>query len=308
MEYFEAMFHNRYPKGATMSSDYGEKPAFCRQLTYGLMSLSDMVNLHLSSLCSLCSQLMLEQIAREDGHIRPAPDDPITNSDRERIEGWLKIATHSANEFEWKAVHDRIKIIDKKLKKPMSNRTLATELRVLRETIHSGLEWQLVYRYPQEKNAVLTNWKENWSPVLSKFPSAEADIIAGVDLWALQHHTASAFHFMRVLEHGLRALAQDVGKSFDIQNWQNIIDEIEAEIRQIGKNAPRGSEKSERLRFLSEAAKEFVYFKDGWRNHVAHSRANYDEYQARGILEHVKAFMTALSSKLSENPSERPLS
>ena len=181
-------------------------------------------------------------------------------------------------------------------------------MRVLRETINSSLKNQYIYRYPNDRAAVLQAWNAEWAAAIKSFPSAENDIKAGVDLWALQHNTACAFHFMRVLEHGLRALANDVGKSFDVQNWQNIIEEIEAEIRQLGKNLPRGSEKNERLRFLSEAAKEFVYFKDGWRNYVSHNRANYDQYQARGILEHVKAFMTTLSSKLAENPSERPLS
>jgi hypothetical protein len=105
---------------------------------------------------------------------------------------------------------------------------------------------------------------------------------------------------MRVLEHGLRALANDVGLTFDVQNWQNIIDQIEAKIRELGKSLPRGVDKNERLQFLSEAAKEFVYFKDGWRNYVSHSRGTYDKHQARSVMEHVKSFMNTLSTKLTE--------
>lgn len=107
---------------------------------------------------------------------------------------------------------------------------------------------------------------------------------------------------MRVLEHGLRALAADVGKTFSVQNWQNIIDQIESEIRQMGKTLPAGPEKSDRLQFLSEAAKEFVYFKDGWRNYVSHNRAVYDEHLARSALEHVRSFMTVLAGRLAEAP------
>lgn len=108
---------------------------------------------------------------------------------------------------------------------------------------------------------------------------------------------------MRVLEHGLRALAKDVGKAFDVQNWQNIIDQIESEIRTQGKTLPVGPAKSERLRFLSEAAKEFSFFKDGWRNYVSHGRAAYDEHQARMVMDHVRTFMNGLSALLSEQPS-----
>jgi hypothetical protein len=176
-------------------------------------------------------------------------------------------------------------------------------MRVLRETIDSGLKWQYIYRYPQDKSRILTKWKDDWAAVLASFPSASHDIIAGVDCWALHHSTASVFHFMRVLEHGLRALAADVGKNFDVQNWQNIIDQIESEVRNLGKTLPRGLAKSERLQFLSQAAKEFSYFKDGWRNYVSHNRASYDEHQAHSVMEHVKSFMTTLSSKLSEDAS-----
>jgi hypothetical protein len=182
----------------------------------------------------------------------------------------------------------------------LSHRALATEMHVLRETMDNGLKWQLMYRYPNAKAAVLMNWMDDWTQVRARFPSAQTDIQAGVDLWALGHSTASVFHFMRVLEYGLRALAKDVGISFDVQNWQNVIDQIEAEIRKLGKTLPAGIEKSTRLQFLSEAAKEFSYFKDGWRNHVSHNRSSYDEHQSSSVLEHVKAFMTLLSSRLGE--------
>ena len=105
---------------------------------------------------------------------------------------------------------------------------------------------------------------------------------------------------MRVLEHGLRALAIELNKTFDVQNWQNIINEMECEIKSRGKSLPKGAAKNEHLQFLSEAAKEFMYFKDGWRNYVSHARGVYDEHQARSVLEHVRAFMNVLSSRLYE--------
>jgi hypothetical protein len=309
MEYLLATFHFPYPtlkSGATMSSAFGEKPASGRLLPHGLLNLRDMINCYIASLSQLSSQLRLYQIVlgEQPGRVN-GPNDPATDLMIENIHGWLGIAKTVASDFELDAVRDRIGIVENRLsKRRLTNAELSTEMRVLLETVDAGLRGHLIYRYPREQSKVLERWQEDWARVLDGFPSAQKDIQAGVDLWALQHHTASAFHFMRVLEHGLRALAKDVGISFDIQNWQNVIDEIEAEIRQISKRLPRGAEKNERLRFLSEAAKEFVYFKDGWRNYVAHNRANYDEYQSRGILEHVKAFMTTLSSKLREHVAE----
>jgi hypothetical protein len=266
------------------------------------MSILAMVNFHLAALCRLFAQLMLEVVTLGTA-IEQAPQVgriKIDEAEEKRTRGWLKVASLAADQGEWKAVHDRIEIFGRKLDRGINNQDLLSELRVLKETIDKGLEWQLIYRYPTAKNHILSNWKADWAHILEKFPSTSPDIVAGVDLWALGHSTASVFHFMRVLEHGLRALAADVGKAFDVQNWQNIIDQIESEIRSLGKTLPAGLAKSDRLQFLSETAKEFFYFKDGWRNYVSHNRADYDEYQARSVMEHVKSFMIVLSSRLSE--------
>ena len=258
----------------------------------------------MSALCALCSQLKLEQVVREAGTIQPTNlDSAISASDRERLLGWLNIATAVAQDFELQAVSDRVGVITKRLRFPFTQRDFATECRVLSETLHDGLIWHLLYRYPSQKAAILMDWKNAWAPTITSFPTATGDVLASVDLWALNHSTACVFHLMRVLEHGLRALAKDVGKAFDVQNWQNIIDQIESEIRTQGKTLPVGPAKSERLRFLSEAAKEFSFFKDGWRNYVSHGRAAYDEHQARMVMDHVRTFMNGLSALLSEQPS-----
>jgi hypothetical protein len=45
-----------------------------------------------------------------------------------------------------------------------------------------------------------------------------------------------------------------------------------------------------------QAAKDFFYFKDGWRNYVSHGGDPYDEHQARSVLDHVRSFMSHLAS------------
>ncbi|UGY23781.1 hypothetical protein HU675_0038515 [Bradyrhizobium septentrionale] len=247
---------------------------------------------------------MLEQLMREDDLPGPLSLEEsmkqLTSEEAFKIGKWMDEAESISKDFECTAALERIAIIRKSLARGMTHRVLCVELRVLRETIDSGLNNQLIYRYPAEKARVFGNWKSDWEKVIVAFPSAKKDILECVDLWAMAHPTASVFHAMRILEHGLRALAKHVGKTFDIQNWQNIIDEIESGIRDRAKKMPRGSDKNEKLKFLSEAAKEFTYFKDGWRNYVSHNRSDYDEHQARSVYEHVRTFMTVLSSQMGE--------
>ena len=44
----------------------------------------------------------------------------------------------------------------------------------------------------------------------------------------------------------------------------------------------------------SQAATNFGHFNTAWRRHVSHARDNYDEEQARRILDHVESFMNSL--------------
>ena len=168
-----------------------------------------------------------------------------------------------------------------------------------RDAIDIELKEYLYYQYPKDKGHMLLDWEANWKAAIGAF-SIRHDVFSAVDCYALQHNTAAVFHCMRILEHGLTALAQDVGLVFDIQQWNTIIEQIESKVAELRKSLPRGSKKNERMQFLSEASKEFFYFKDGWRNYVSHNRGRYDEHQAAGVLEHTRSFMNHLSTRLSE--------
>jgi hypothetical protein len=169
----------------------------------------------------------------------------------------------------------------------------------LRDAIDIELKEYLYYQYPKAKGQKLLSWKTEWRPALAGFP-IETDVFSAVDCYALQHNTAAVFHCMRILEHGLSVLAANVGLAFDLQQWNTIIEQIEAKITELRRLLPRGKEKNEKMQFLAEAAKEFFYFKDGWRNYVSHNRGRYDEHQAAAVLEHTRAFMNHLASYLSE--------
>jgi hypothetical protein len=181
-----------------------------------------------------------------------------------------------------------------------SAKELATDLKGLRWKIEEELR-DLFFIYLDAKEAQLFDNKAPFGDdVLVAFPSTNVESCEAAQCFALGRHTACVFHCMRVLESGLRVMAADVSVNFDIQNWQNVIDQIESEVLKLGKKLPRGSEKTERMQLLSGASKEFTYFKDGWRNHVAHNRSSYDGNQAESILNHTKAFMGSLAKWMNE--------
>ena len=83
-------------------------------------------------------------------------------------------------------------------------------------------------------------------------------------------------------------------ESSDYENWGSLIDQIEKAIRAIEQER-RSLEKAERSRFYSDVGTQIRYFKNAWRNHVSHSRAMYDEREARRVFMHVRAFMEQLA-------------
>ena len=109
---------------------------------------------------------------------------------------------------------------------------------------------------------------------------------------------------MRAAEIGLRVLANDLNVSFsdrplELAQWQPIIDQMDAKIRGMGQK-PAGLAKEADLKFYSEAASQFRYFKDGWRVRAAHARETFTEAAAKRVLDHVCDFFSSLSDRLSE--------
>ncbi|MDX5365286.1 MAG: hypothetical protein LPK88_02555 [Alphaproteobacteria bacterium] len=264
-----------------------------------LWSLWDLLSPSLTGLLNLVFQLSLYDLMslRRDDH----EDRQIDESTHRQVEGWLRMAAEFAENLEMDGARDRISIFKRNLSKGMTWGDLSIESRVLREALECGLRGQFIYRYSNEQRAFLERWQADWKEVIEQFPDTKNDVFSAVDCCALGHGTASVFHSMRVLEYGLSALASHLDIEVGVQNWQVVIDQIESKIRAQAKTLPRGIEKSERLQFLSEAAKELYYFKDGWRNYVSHNRATYDAHQARSVIEHVRSFMTHLSKRISQD-------
>ena len=135
--------------------------------------------------------------------------------------------------------------------------------------------------------------------VAEKFTSTSIDIEEAGNCFALNRYTACVFHLMRVLQKGLQVMAKALDVGYQIENWGKMIQEIEAKIKAFDALA-KSPEKTEMKRFYSDAAMEFRYFKDAWRNHVVHENILFDEDRTRTILEHVRSFMQSLATKLSE--------
>jgi hypothetical protein len=169
----------------------------------------------------------------------------------------------------------------------------------LRSDLSSDLKVHLFYAVPASESSLMTDPEPFGSVVGAKFSTAAVDIRSAGQCLALDQWTGSVFHCMRVLEHGLRVLAVEAGLSMtatvELENWKNIIDRIEKAVRDL-EGTPRTPERVEKQKRLSTAASQFRYFRDAWRNHVAHSRESYDKTEAQRVWTHTKEFMEGLAT------------
>ena len=150
------------------------------------------------------------------------------------------------------------------------------------------------FRIAQENDKYFQKDDLFGSEVSNAFPSCVDEIRNAGNCYALEQHEATAFHSMKVLERVLGILAKKFGVDFSHTNWHNVIEQIEKQIRKM--DSSFGPDWKEQQKFYSQAAAQFMFFKDAWRNHVMHVRdVPYDEGRAFSIFDHVKQFMQALA-------------
>lgn len=152
----------------------------------------------------------------------------------------------------------------------------------------------------------INNYDRRWGKVLRAFPSTRFEIESALDVFALQHYTASVFHFMRVAEYGLRALANELsvvlpkGKPLTHANWQDIINHCDKQLKQVQHSAPAGPQKDAALTFYSGALSHLHHLKNKYRNEVMHARSVFGVDHAVDASHETKKLMELLASKLSE--------
>jgi hypothetical protein len=139
----------------------------------------------------------------------------------------------------------------------------------------------------------------------TKFPSLRREISEAGKCLALGRATASAFHSVRVLEAGIRAISRCLGipdptKGAD-RSWHNMLKAIETESR---KRWPTAADRfSGDGKTFEELHGAFSAVQNPYRNATAHLDCDYDEDQARHLLEMSKGLFQRIAARMDERGS-----
>ncbi len=139
--------------------------------------------------------------------------------------------------------------------------------------------------------------------VASNFPSIAYDVEQSGKWLACDLATASAFHSIRCIEAGLRALARclcipDPTTGRD-RNWAGVLKAIRAEI-EVRWPASTGRMSGDAQRF-DEIVGSLSGMQNPYRNATMHLDAKYTGPEARHIFEVVKGLMQKIAFRMDEN-------
>jgi hypothetical protein len=244
------------------------------------------------------------RIAKERGATHP-----MSKKHRQDTSAVLDAVRSECRKIEIERVEgpiDRLAPILNNMQQSCTYNDIATRLQELFGQVTDGMRDRKFVFVPANKSRYFENDLLFGDQVKMSFPSAERDIKEAGNCFAVGAHTACVFHLMRAAEHAMRVLAQDRKvvlprkKPIELEQWNKIIQGIESEVAKVG-NWPATLGRAAAQQFYNGAVVELRGFKDAWRNHVMHARTNYNEGEAAGVMEYVKAFMVRLSTRLSES-------
>lgn len=176
------------------------------------------------------------------------------------------------------------------------------EIEMLMGVVESEIKSRLFIFVPAERARYFQSSSLLSDNATRAFPKASWELVQAGNCYAASLDTACVFHSMRAAEIGVRCLGTALGVSFpnypiELAEWQNILEQVESKIAAM-KAMPRGQIKDEQLKFYSQAAVQFRYFKDAWRVRVAHARETFDGSQALQVLEHTRDFFESLAARI----------
>jgi hypothetical protein len=91
--------------------------------------------------------------------------DDVNSIDRRQIDGLLQYAKQQADLLELQPVHDRLERFAIKLRHSISLHDYLAEVRTLRETFESGIQFKRFYLYPEAKAQLCIRAQSSWAAV-----------------------------------------------------------------------------------------------------------------------------------------------
>lgn len=168
------------------------------------------------------------------------------------------------------------------------------------------LKSQFFLFLPAEDAAMYSQPRKGWELILEVFPASCDDVIEMNKCFALERYTASIFHCLLVVEHGLISLGRRIGATDPKEGWDATCKRLESIVKAGHIACPSGLS----FAFLEQVNALIQSMKHAWRNKINHSagkpvvvHSDFSGEIAREIVMASRALMRTLAQglKVPEN-------
>jgi len=140
---------------------------------------------------------------------------------------------------------------------------------------------------PEDRASQVNKMRPRWNELFGKFDKITPDVEAALDCFAFGKDTAAVFHFMRIVEWGLRAFCIHLGfrnirskikasgkvqlTPIEYTTWEIVLNQLQSKVDKKIIKLRRGSAKQKSQELYYPLLEEVKAFKEAWRNHVMHN-------------------------------------
>ena len=164
----------------------------------------------------------------------------------------------------------------------------------LSSVIQSELDSEMFFHLESSR---MKYWDPTWlvdKPIYITFPHAHEEIRNAGRCYAYGEPTACVFHLMRVIDAGLRSVADSLNITYDARNWSGIAVKIQSKMEE--KYEAKTDEWKRSEPFYASILTDIQAISRGHRNPVLHEiEKKYTDAEASYLLTMTEGFMLHLS-------------
>ena len=173
------------------------------------------------------------------------------------------------------------------------------------KALHENIERELSCRFyvgiPENRKEEFCESLKKWADIITRFPEATGDIEEMNKCYALSRYSASVFHSLLVMEHGLVALGKMLGVTDPKEGWDASCKKL-AVIVDAGR---RSNTTGLDFEFLEQVNACIQTIKLAWRNKINHASGKpivmyggFEPYVAEETIAATRSFMRRLAQGL----------
>ncbi|HEX4771323.1 MAG TPA: hypothetical protein VH351_10850 [Bryobacteraceae bacterium] len=169
-------------------------------------------------------------------------------------------------------------------------------------TISRELQSQIFLSVRDGRREFYSNPTKDWERSIERFPDAQEDIEEMNKCFALSRYSASVFHSLLVVEHGLIALGHHIGVTDPKPGWDATYKRLSWLINNRASMPPDLN-----YDFLEQTKVRLDSMKHAWRNKVNHAagklvieRTGFSDVSAEEVIVACRSFMRHLAEGLQK--------